>query len=329
MLSVVCNRHAVHIDNMLSMSADAWAFSVALCLTFVPLNGVENCNNQSLPVSLGSSVLLQCHFAKANHQWVTWLQMPAARLVNLTSKGLIWYDDPRQGRVKTFPNHASKGNYSMRIDELQQSDLGRYRCEQAGDCFQVELVAKKDEKSDEIKLLVYICVGGAVVICLVGVCCYCCVKCATKNSLNNPDSEGISPPPVVPGGDAGGANDHDLVYENDAHDPANHQAGGPSYPQSNEHTANASQADPNRNHSNFDRMQNRSQKVKQRFHTELLSRLRHASCSRHYYVNQSELHQHATTSEVDNHQRGRVARKKAKQKCEYNNPIYNKSPGEA
>ncbi len=75
-----------------------------------------------------------------------WAHVPGVDLVHLTSEGRIKFLDPRYGRVKAFPNQGSEGNYSISIDELQNSDMGCYRCKEAARCLQVELVAEIGKK---------------------------------------------------------------------------------------------------------------------------------------------------------------------------------------
>lgn len=75
-----------------------------------------------------------------NLSWVSWVHTPRVELVHLSSEGRIRFLDPRSGRVKAFPNQGSQGNFSICIDELEDSDLGCYRCNHRGACLQVELV---------------------------------------------------------------------------------------------------------------------------------------------------------------------------------------------
>ncbi|XP_040902877.1 uncharacterized protein LOC121187619 isoform X2 [Toxotes jaculatrix] len=169
---------------MLKMNADKWIFSLAVCFTCVSSNDLQHYNNSceqylgfcpkehKLSAPLGSSVLLPCNFRNNGKNWVSWTHASGVDLVNLTSGGRIEFLHPRRGRVKAFPNQGSKGNYSIRIDELEDSDLGCYRCMDEKDCLQVELVSATDTLREDMWLLIYICVGVAAPVLLI-VCSYC------------------------------------------------------------------------------------------------------------------------------------------------------------
>lgn len=96
-----------------------------------------------LSISLGSSVFLPCTALPASSNWVTWSHIPKGEVVNLSPLGHVKYQDPRNGRVKTFPFQGLEGNYSIRIDDLGLTDLGCYSCIQDNihhQCFQVVMV---------------------------------------------------------------------------------------------------------------------------------------------------------------------------------------------
>lgn len=90
-------------------------------------------------------MLLPCNFLTSNVN-VSWVHIAVMELVQLTSEGRIKFLNHRYGRVKAFPNQCSEGNYSIRIDELQNSDVGCYHCKQGHNCLQVELVAEIGKK---------------------------------------------------------------------------------------------------------------------------------------------------------------------------------------
>ncbi|XP_034723431.1 uncharacterized protein LOC117942197 isoform X2 [Etheostoma cragini] len=335
------------------MTADRWIFLLALCFICVSSNeqNSDDCETHTLTAALGSSVLLPCNFTTIQLNWVSWAHTLKGDLVHIKSEGRIMFLDHRNGRVKVFPNQGSKGNYSIFIDKLNNSDMGCYHCKQGRDCLQVELVAERDARSEKMRLQIFISAGVAALI-LLSVSGYCCTKCKLccnyrkQYNTNNPEgagTDGVSATPVetdrVPVElqqrvfpfPTVAANDH-LVYENDDQGPSKQQ-GDPTRnycsptsgvlpdPQGTQPIQSASGIYPNLNQ--FERMEN--QRKKQRFHQELFSRLRQASVSRHYYVNQSEINQQqAMPTQVKNHPKGR-GKKKAKEKAECKNPIYNRS----
>ncbi|XP_037632133.1 uncharacterized protein LOC119491932 isoform X3 [Sebastes umbrosus] len=384
----------------LTMNADKWIFLLALCFICVSSNeepyldnaceqNLDGCNEMhTLSASLGSSVLLPCNFTTRNLNWVSWAHTNRVDVVHLTSDGRIKFMDHRYGRVKAFPNQGSEGNYSIGIDDLQNSDLGCYCCKQGHVCLQVELVAESNPEEgapiDLMWLLIYICVGVAAFI-LLSMAGYCCMKCICEYSpslalskekcvvcyfiswidglvgylkklfisvccnnrlqynVNNPEETGGASAPPEEAGRAPvdqqqrGAGNDDLVYENDDQDPRSNQQDDATRnycnpldevqpdPDPTQPTQSSSGIYPNLHQ--FERTESR--RTKQSFHIELFSRLRQASLSRHYYVNQGELRkQQAASTQTDNPRRGlgkKMKKKKVKENGEYKNPIYNRS----
>lgn len=329
---------------MLTMSADKWVFLLALCFTRAASNDQhsdwdyneeDHCETQALSVHLGSSVFLPCNVATSSQNLVRWIHDEV--LVELSFGGSIKFLDPRHGRVKAFPNQASEGNFSIRIDELKTSDLGYYHCIQGDYCVQVELFADSP-LSEEMWLLVFISVGVAALILLSvgGYFLYkkCVVPCCnkTKDDANNPVSAGVEagasapPAPSAVQRQQIGSDNNILVYENDDQylagvDPLRHHHGHPRAVQ-DQPIQTTSGIYPNLSQFQFERVE--SHRTRTRFHIDLINRLRPSSLSRHYYVNQRELRkQQAMSTQAENQHRAGVGKKKAQD--EYNNPIYNRS----
>ena len=83
--------------------------------------------------------MLPCSFGDASRSsWVSWT-FTAKLAVDLTSEGRVHFQDPRNGRLKAFPFQGQEGNFSIRIDELQISDLGCYRCEKGNEFHHVQV----------------------------------------------------------------------------------------------------------------------------------------------------------------------------------------------
>uniref|UniRef100_A0A3B4ANL9 Ig-like domain-containing protein n=1 Tax=Periophthalmus magnuspinnatus TaxID=409849 RepID=A0A3B4ANL9_9GOBI len=93
----------------------------------------------NLNTKLGSSVLLPCNFTQAQNI-VSWIQSPTVNVVTITPTGRVNFSDPRFGRIHTFPNEGSLGNYSISISNVNHTDLGCYRCLNQEKCVQVGLV---------------------------------------------------------------------------------------------------------------------------------------------------------------------------------------------
>ncbi|XP_029302648.1 uncharacterized protein LOC115017999 isoform X2 [Cottoperca gobio] len=313
-------------------------FLLALCFIHVSSNepyferscelNSDVCETHTRSAPLGSSVLLPCNFETSNLNWVSWTHSPGVDLLRLTSAGRIKFLDPRHGRVKAFPIQGSQGNYSICIDELNNSDLGCYLCKQGDDCLQVELVVERGALSRE---MVYICVSVTAFI-LLSVGGYCCMKCIlccnnlTRDNTNNPEgagTEGVSSEETgrVPvDQQQRGAGHDNLVYENDDQDQSQLQDDLSRYygntvsavlpdPDMTQPAQSASGIYPNLNQ--FEGTENLG--TKQSFHRELFNRLRQASINRRYYVNRREVSQEqAMSTRAEKHRKG-FGKKKAKE----------------
>ncbi|XP_043974887.1 uncharacterized protein LOC122832322 [Gambusia affinis] len=299
---------------------------------------------QEIRSPLGSSVVLPCNFSSVDSSWVEWTQAKEdgqnVDLVRLSSKGHIFYLNPRSGRVKTFPIQASERKYSIVIDELQNSDLGSYYCEDSDECFevQVKLPVDKGELSSETYLLISICTGAAALILLTLLGYFCYLKCNCFSNKSRGDDviitvSGTTGPsaPQLEGGvnrlPTGGNNlDNNLVYENDDQylNPSRNPSGQSGAVQhGNQPDQSGIGIYPNLDEFKFQREE--SQRTKQRFHLELFSRIRQASMNRHFYANQGEIRrQQAMAAQAENNRAGK-GRRKPKDSCEYKNPIYNRS----
>ncbi|XP_029963665.1 uncharacterized protein LOC115400132 isoform X2 [Salarias fasciatus] len=345
------------------MTAEKWIVLLATCLACVSSNDgrseygesdeQELCKSHKVGALLGSPTLLPCRFSPGSNNTVTWTHVEHMDVVRLSLNGNIHFTDHRYGRVKAFPNQASEGNFSIRIDDLTESDLGLYHCRQDDVCHQVELFIDSSQ-SELMKLLIW--VGAAVgLLILLSAGAYCCYKCCFERCCN---TAGDRHKPVITVSSTVTVADDRFVYENDDQCPssADHSRNhgftpptAPPLPAGQQPGHSSAGIYPNLNQFNFEREE--SQKRRQRFHIDLFTRLREASVRRHYYgnittffyhfvsvrnvnhhfyftVNQVELNQQqvaAAAVPAESHHRAGHGKKKNKKKCEYTNPIYNRS----
>ncbi|XP_013875383.1 uncharacterized protein LOC106525632 [Austrofundulus limnaeus] len=292
----------------------------------------------TITASLGSSALLPCIFSTTGLSNVTWAQVAddlTRDVVKLASNGRVQFFEHRQDRVKVFPNQASVGNFSISITELNTFDLGSYTCKEGKNCVEVELQEKNKGTLDESAwLLIYFCVGVAVLILLGCVGYYCWVKCPGLWSKRKQDKtegsenfEGASAPPQEAHQSQMGVDNNRQFYENDIEylpdrNPVSNHSGPAGDPQHQDqtqpHQSNVG-IYPNLNEFRFQRVESR--RTRQRFHIELFSRLRQASFNRrHFYVNQHEINRHQAM--VAQTQKQKAA---SLSDCQYQNPIYNQS----
>ncbi|KAL7838099.1 hypothetical protein AOLI_G00265030 [Acnodon oligacanthus] len=92
----------------------------------------------SVTTDLQSDVLLPCNFKSTllgSNQTAdiaaVWRQTttPADNLVEISLQGKVSFWNNRDRRIKTFPKLSESGNFSILLRNVQQSDLGLYRCD--------------------------------------------------------------------------------------------------------------------------------------------------------------------------------------------------------
>ncbi|XP_036005313.1 uncharacterized protein LOC105940357 isoform X2 [Fundulus heteroclitus] len=329
---------------MLTMKADKGILFFALWLISVSSNGEEVCKKHEVTALLGSSALLSCNFSSNDDKLVTWTQRDQGdeqdlNLVQLWPNGRIKFLDPRDGRVKIFPIQVLGGNYSILIDGLQLSDMGSYNCRGGNECYEVKLSEDKGTLSPATQLLIFMCAGFAALMLLSLFGYLCWLKCTCFENKSRPNGaiitvseriEGPSAPPQEVDGVNGpqiGLN-YGLVYENDDQyvNPIGNPGGQPGVQQhqdGNQPYHSGIGIYPNLEEFKFERAE--SQRTKQRFHIELMNRLRQASFNRHFYANQGEIRKQQAKAAQTERKRAGVGRRKANDSCEYKNPIYNRS----
>ncbi|XP_030236276.1 uncharacterized protein LOC115560828 isoform X3 [Gadus morhua] len=289
----------------------------ALCNLCASLNDQSHCQDSCdtvmISASLRSSILLPCHAPFLGlTDWMLWVQNTGAPLVNLSSQGKVWFLEPREGRVKTFPNEGSRGNYTIRIDGLQESDLGCYQCGPADACHQVVV------QKEEVDLWLPLCITAGVTTVILFVC-FCCYKasfsgckgCSLSQRGTRKRQENDEQEPA----DIGLSEDERLARNQDQGPPETIH----DYEEQSESVAPCR---PVRGHPQLERTRSTERKHAL-LNREIFSRLRQAS--RHFYVNQDEIIQQRSSAQKERRPRG-LRGKKAKQR--YENPIYNSSPSQ-
>ncbi|KAL6463862.1 hypothetical protein MHYP_G00282530 [Metynnis hypsauchen] len=107
------------------------------------VTGSRGCQMQyvgrsSVTTDLQSDVLLPCNFEatllgsnKTADIAAVWSQttIPADNLVEIKLQGEVSFWNNRDKRIKTFHKLSESGNFSILLRNVQQSDLGLYRCE--------------------------------------------------------------------------------------------------------------------------------------------------------------------------------------------------------
>ncbi|KAL7838096.1 hypothetical protein AOLI_G00265000, partial [Acnodon oligacanthus] len=107
------------------------------------VTGSRGCQMQyvgksSVTTDLQSDVLLPCNFKstllgsnQTADMAAVWRQTttPADNLVEISLQGKVRFWNNRDRRIKTFPKLSESGNFSILLRNVQQSDLGLYRCD--------------------------------------------------------------------------------------------------------------------------------------------------------------------------------------------------------
>ncbi|KAL6463877.1 hypothetical protein MHYP_G00282680 [Metynnis hypsauchen] len=115
-----------------------WMLPLLPCFT-----AESKCKNRlissiNVTTELQSDVLLPCNFEATlfgSNQTAdiaaVWIQrnIPADILLEIKLQGEVMFWNNRDKRIKTFPKLSKSGNFSILLHNVQQSDLGLYRCE--------------------------------------------------------------------------------------------------------------------------------------------------------------------------------------------------------
>ncbi|KAL6463872.1 hypothetical protein MHYP_G00282630 [Metynnis hypsauchen] len=172
------------------------------------VTGSRGCQMQyvggiNVTIDLQSDVLLPCNFEatllgsnKTADIAAVWSHrsIPAHNLVEFRPQEVIVFWKHRGGRIKTFTNLSESGNFSILLRNVQQSDLGLYRCElhEGVNCTiayqEVQLgLAAVSEYQESI--LAGASGGAALVLLLTACVCYIGTKrrlCMRKNGVWGP-----------------------------------------------------------------------------------------------------------------------------------------------
>ncbi|XP_016092190.1 uncharacterized protein [Sinocyclocheilus grahami] len=118
-----------------------WIFFGALVSSNTLDRWHTRCTDVTIRASLRSEVSLPCHFKISHYnktEKIKWSHHSS--LVTITNNGIIYFDNPSEGRVSSFPNLARGGNFSILIHDLQTSDIGTYFCELNSECWRVKIM---------------------------------------------------------------------------------------------------------------------------------------------------------------------------------------------
>ncbi|KAJ8403830.1 hypothetical protein AAFF_G00346980 [Aldrovandia affinis] len=235
---------------MLLDNTEYWTLCMLLCCGLESSQGVrsgcESCvKNVTISALPNSQAILPCAFpvhlpdsvTGGDRVEVVWTQSTSGILLEISKTDSVNFNfnfhDPREGRVKVFPNSCTVGNFSIRIDQLRRSDLGEYCCvvPNGSVCSVVEFRTDYAGAQNVVVQNVvvrfmgdnwyFICAGGVLLILLIA--CVCYVKYRkiedsapdhVNTSTFNEESEDSAPDYVNTSFNEGSCAG-EIVYEND------------------------------------------------------------------------------------------------------------------
>ncbi|XP_048044247.1 uncharacterized protein LOC125267036 isoform X2 [Megalobrama amblycephala] len=149
--------------------------------------------NVSLSTELQSEVLLPCSFEsdllkpnRTNESCVVWTHLNTQDFVEISLDGEAKFWNNRRGRIETFPKlpESELLDFSIRIRNVQQSDLGVYHCKlfRETNCFLAYKIIDLHKVDSLTWLIPAGSAGGAVVLLVLLIIACKFFKCKEKNS---------------------------------------------------------------------------------------------------------------------------------------------------
>ncbi|XP_071401733.1 myelin-oligodendrocyte glycoprotein-like [Centroberyx affinis] len=90
-----------------------------------------NCSSQPIKAEVGDDVILQCHLEppfNVTSLIVEWSRGSLKTVFYVYRHGWIEQEEPFTNRTSLFLDELSRGNFSLKLSNVNQSDAGRYRC---------------------------------------------------------------------------------------------------------------------------------------------------------------------------------------------------------
>ncbi|KAL1251124.1 hypothetical protein QQF64_018920, partial [Cirrhinus molitorella] len=105
-----------------------WASCYFICVFAVLINKV--CLQVTIEAVVGGSVVLPCSSSKPQEIDVSWRHNDSNIVCDIipNSTSPVTQDPENKNRVETFPQEYLKGNFSIKLNNLQHTDAGQYIC---------------------------------------------------------------------------------------------------------------------------------------------------------------------------------------------------------